>query len=404
MPCLAAFTPNVAQKAKVAIRLRQSGRICLNAFDEEGDDMQIRRIGACGRGYFAILMVLAVRPANGIEPAAVWEVWMHRQRAVPALSVSWKTDIWIGGVSATESLASETYTVEEGLVFDRQGRVRADVYSVGREGRGSDHVISQRVISIFDGTKETEFFERTSGNFPAAFIRPGTTISVTGFRPLIPLFLAIRPLDPSFHNVPLKEIADSGSRADFQGRRCAVYHCGTDDVWVTDDEDALLVRLYRKSSRDGRVRSEMQITYTHDQPIWMIQEWTILGYGVDQTQIAETRTSRVIDYTIDPSESANTFALTYPPGTWVSNRITNERHITREGRPDRPVLKGEFTGANYEQLRDSEPPPALDDPTRTANWWLWGNCVFLITAIIGFCAMRIRSMKQKVVGLDSSRS
>jgi hypothetical protein len=294
-------------------------------------------------------LVATCSSSDGADVAQILETWRARQAETTTLSLQWKNDVRIGG---------KVFQVEESLVFDEMRRLRTDTYQIGSGGRGDQHpVTSRKSINVFDAAVRTTFFEQGQAEFPSAHIIEGSTINVARFLFIAPVFLAVRPLDPNFTARPLDSMIDSGKRETFQGQNCILLNCGDNTLWVTDDPHALLVRCHNRSSLDLRPLSDMHLSYVREGTNWRLKQWKVIRFGINEQQIVDAREATVTNWTANKPIDEEVFRLTYPPGTFVSNTLLDESFITREGKPSRVIRKGEFTGDNYKQLRDSEPPP-----------------------------------------------
>jgi hypothetical protein len=82
--------------------------------------------------------------------------------------------------------------------------------------------------------------------------------------------------------------------------------------------------------------------------------WTTGLFGRADS-IAQGWQTTSVKYKLNETIPDSTFQLSYPPGTWVRDYITNETYILLEGGKKRPILPGEFDGKNYEELLHSKP-------------------------------------------------
>ena len=86
-----------------------------------------------------------------------------------------------------------------------------------------------------------------------------------------------------------------------------------------------------------------------------------------------------------PAPTAIGCNVRLPMGTWVENAIRGETYILREdGR--RPVLPGEFNGANYLDLLHSDPP----SPSRRTAMLAGVGCLFALMVVAWLLASRLR--------------
>jgi hypothetical protein len=71
--------------------------------------------------------------------------------------------------------------------------------------------------------------------------------------------------------------------------------------------------------------------------------------------IEESWDTRSVKYELNEIIPDSAFQLAFPPGTMVRDSIAKGNYLVLENGEKRPVLPGEYTGKNYEELLHSKP-------------------------------------------------
>lgn len=327
----------------------------------------------------ALVLLLSAISSNRAQASAVSEVlaaWQARQDAVESFTVRWSAEI--GKPTSASSWGIFNITGE--VVVDPSGRILVDGSHVGDGWDIEAELKARRSIHLFDGASQVTFWPKNDKGFPSAFIKEGSTRAVTQDLRLLPVFLAFRPLDERFRSFAPESLTDTGNVAEFRGEPCHVFETGSHSLWITTDPRHLPMRYVRRSDDNGVLLTETQVTYTQHGTMWVPETSFTLRFGFDETDVLETRDARYTHFSMNESIPTSRFHVDFPPGTWVHNLITDESYILRAGRPNRPVLRGEYTGNNYEQLKNSDPP---QPPSKNGRWLVWANVALLTLVALG---------------------
>ncbi|MEZ6060301.1 MAG: hypothetical protein R3C19_08075 [Planctomycetaceae bacterium] len=182
-------------------------------------------------------------------------------------------------------------------------------------------------------------------------------------------------------------------------KRCLILTAGRRELWVTADEHYLPVRLAKKRQNSDFTSLEARVSYTRDaNQTWYPNRWMLLRYGGDGETILQSSEATVENVAINENLPDELFQITeFEDGTWISESINGERtvQIVRDGRPNRRVYEGEYTGDNYQYLYNSEPPEhlvrhaeAAAPPSSTRSRLMIGVNVLLVLGIVAFFLRR----------------
>jgi hypothetical protein len=177
-----------------------------------------------------------------------------------------------------------------------------------------------------------------------------------------PLRLVFRPFDETIGHADRKKLVLTDRTAVADGRECIVLQQGDQTYWVDPKRSFLPLRYSRVFL--GETVDQNDIHYTQDKDLgWIPTSWDLIRFfptgseaGKSGSKFSHTESGKVTEYKINSPIPESTFQLDIPPGTWVHDSIRKESYFVREGGKRRPVLRGEFNGKNFEQIRDSEPP------------------------------------------------
>ncbi len=375
------------------------------------------RLLARGTSLLAVCLRVAIVSwglADGIIHAAELEeeivaVWTARERAIRSIHLEWHSEVnylWI---------PDHTYQSPGELALDASGRIRClgDSFTVERDkrplGQRSRRAIVehslrakvQRSLYVFDGHRSVLLFpkldEHYDVDYPVAFIGDRGK-GVGPETRLLPLRLLYRPFDQDLGVCSPEAIRVQGTGVSAGEQMCHVVIANNLEIWVTADADFLPVRAFIRHNVGDVVRSEHLVTYAQDageqfRPV----AWTWIQFGSDGETIVESRETTIDRISINQPLPDDLFQINeFENGTWVKDYAGGgQRYIVRDGRPNRRVYAGEYTGDNYEYLYNSEPPEhlvrhaeAAAPPSSSRSWLMIGVNVLLVLGIVAFFLRR----------------
>lgn len=343
-------------------------------------------VSAYGVGLLWICpAVLSADSGNLSEGAAnTVRVWSERQRNTTSFDIAWTAtffDLYSRRPHAPPEKIERSYRGSERLAVDDAGNARLEGVNPPRDPKGD---VGEPVIST-SGAMNSSFLPSGPSGYPFAEVSNVPSAAVNQMDRTIAIRLFYRALDGPMAVVEDHALVPNETpHTTFRGDHCLVLDSGRSTIWVTDDERRLPVRYFKR--RMGSVHNlyDLTIDYReHDTQGWMPAGWNLVTLGIDGSTILRTMKAMVTHCTIKQPLTTEAFTIDLPPGTWVNNLVTGETRILREGQPDRIVLKGEFTGDNYEQLLNSEPPSVAGPNTEQTTRWLWiGNGGLVLTGIL----------------------
>lgn len=248
------------------------------------------------------------------------------------------------------TLLDTSFQVEMEFALDNRGRVRV-LYRGKNLSTKKRGYVDATELSVFDGTLRKTLLEDVS--FPSFHIYKGTAGQVARDGRVLPLLLLYRPLDAALGDFRPPSLRVEDEMGTVAGRPCLILNDGEDKVWVDPEREFIPLR-YRMSQR-GRLRQSIEIRYNHSpEKGWTPSDWTNEVFtGLDI--LHESVVLRVSAAEVNTALADELFDPKIPTGSWVSDFITKERYILRaDGK--RPISPGEFTGDNFEELLNSNPP------------------------------------------------
>lgn len=289
------------------------------------------------------------------------------------------------------AIPSITFPIRLRLVIDSKERIRAECDRKSIAGTKAAYVAS-RLIEVYSVPVRKSFFAEGPVEFPNAHIRAlkagETTLSV-GFYPLL---LMYRPFSPTLGQLDASKMSLAPGITSVDGRECLLVKHESTSIWVDPNRGYVPVRF--DEYRAGVLRYSISIRYAAGEPAeWRPGSWVLSSfYGPDQ--LKDSQTVEVTEAHINTIIPEETFEIALPPGTWVSNYTNGERYIIRDNDSRRPVAPGEFTGNNYEQLLNSDPPSQL---TRRV---LLGVGILGGASVVGILLLRAYRRRAKSGGRD----
>jgi len=302
--------------------------------------------------------------ASGGEPEAVVEAWNARQNEIRTLHFSWSGVHFRAGVAAVALRPAKvlprpeaTFDMRMTFTTDGSGRIRLEDYGKDWSDKQEAYV-PKETKDVFDGQLRRVFFPK-GGEFPNAHVTSTEACASARDIRLFPIRLAYRAFDTTMGVLDEAGLTLTETKSIVDDRSCRVLRQRGDwfehTIWVDPARSFVPLRYTR--SRQGVVRTQVEISYSEDKEYgWVPTSWNIVLLNKQTSNIQESWSGTVTEYKLNHPIPDVTFQLTYPPGTWVHDYVTDQEYIIRGGGNRRPILRGEYTGDNYEQLLHSDPP------------------------------------------------
>ena len=123
-----------------------------------------------------------------------------------------------------------------------------------------------------------------------------------------------------------------------------------EDVWVYPRRDDLIVQRVLKLGDNLGVTS---IEYRPDKAAgWVPTRWTAQVYA--RRNSTGDLGNNCLDYSINQPIPPGTFDLAFPPRTFVTDAVLNERYLVRADGSQRPVTNNELKLERQRKLRFSD--------------------------------------------------
>ncbi len=395
-------TPLEGHPAEVDSGQSLRGRIRQIACTIAGHAIPIRFMSATIAGVYFLVHGPLVAAADIQEIFAAWE---SRLKSVSSVHVTWTS-------TATHfQLPDRQLRCPGDYAFDRDGRYRlamvsinedSELLSANEDDADGTRIYLQNSEFVFDGRRSVVLFgrsDRPNDYFPTAFIGEASPGVGSTFW-LLPLRMLYHPVDVDMAVFQRSDLRLTDGEVVDGGTRCLILAAAQrEEVWVTADEHYLPVRFMEKRQNSDFTLLEARVGYARDSnQSWCPSSWTLLHYGIDGETVLESREATVESVKVNETLPDELFQITeFEDGTWISESVNGEkaRYIIRDGRPNRPVYIGEYTGDNYEYLYNSEPPEhlvthaeAIAQPSSSRSWLIVGVNVLLVLGIVAFFLRR----------------
>lgn len=349
--------------------------------------------------------VLSVLPptAHCDDLTEIIASWSQRAQNVRALHVKWTSQV------ERFDTENDTHTFPAELALDAAGRYRfqIDNFSSGLQDlsakRGNDQSSAnsprtQRSLLLYDGKRNVMLFTNT-GDFPRAFVGDSGLETIGPDLRLLALRLYYRPFEASLGGLPQSLLRVLPEKAVLDADDCNLIQCGGLTIWVTSDERRLPVRYVNPGQPGKSTSIDAVIEYEADHEHgWRPVRWTIDRIGIDGRSMVQSIRDSVDSLSINSPLADDLCTLdTFPDGTWVTNYISDEVYIAREGRANRQVMVGEYNGSNYEMLKNSEPfwGSTVVRESVGRKWIIVVNLVLLAIVMLAWWRYRCMSARTK---------
>ena len=114
--------------------------------------------------------------------------------------------------------------------------------------------------------------------------------------------------------------------------------------------------------RDGAINRQADISYSEDEEYgWVPSSWHV-ALLTREGAIWMSYSGKVTDYALNEEIPAEAFDIEFPSGAYVRDYVADKRYLVREDGRQRPLMPGELSPTNYQELLHSEP---LARPTST---------------------------------------
>ncbi len=273
------------------------------------------------------------------------------------------------------------------LRYDREGHLWSKSTTDGS-------YVASKLHETFGDHGRVCFFPTGNVGFPNAHIT-GEPVRAAGHRlQVIPILMVCCPLHPQLGVIdPRNGSLRGDGKAMIESRQCVVL----EQRWSKNGGHIEAQRLYCDIGRDymplryentfdHRLVSSITVdSVAADEVLgWLPREWTLVVKTDGDGRPLWTESVTVGEYEINAQVDPSTFQIEFPAGTWVSDYTTGERYIVEDDGRKRPVLPGEFTGDNYDEIVSTAPGQAGRSLVRGegVSWRRW-----ILPATILVCLM-----------------
>lgn len=342
--------------------------------------------------------LIAPTLSEGSELDSVIEAWDRREQEVHAFQFSWSgVQFQVKGadplVTVTDPLADKippadtSFDIQMSLAADRNGRVRLE-YHGSIWSKEQNGYVPKATVHVFDGKQRQTFFPHGGRPFPRVFIEGDTLADMVRDTRVGPVRMVYRPFDEAMGMFDRSSLALTNQVGDVDGRECLVLRHSSEvfqeSIWVDPSRAFVPVRYYLRY--EGTIREQIEISYSPDEQYgWVPVSWNVAHLD-EEGGVRISWSGTVTEHSLNQPIADSVFRITYPPGTWVRNYITDERYILREGDDKRPILPGEYDGENYEELLHSDPV----SPSASNRWPLVVTTVICLVALVACVLLSLR--------------
>jgi hypothetical protein len=329
-------------------------------------------------GVIAVLALLSAwcvseRSAYAVDQiTSVTNVWNERQTRIRSLRLSWSGEEYCSkGLSETLASAGAgwnasakktdlnggpseaSFEIQMSFFLDAKGRQRLDrrgkEWCDEKQGYGP-----QTTIDIFDGQFRRFFSPESPVPYPCVQITKGGnsgSIILSNVQ-LLPVIMAYRPLDATLGVFKRQDLLMSGDEGIVDGRNCIVLRQESADskntIWVDVARDYLPIRYF--TTRRGRITKQVEVSYSKDERFgWVPSSWNILLFDTEG-HLWQSFSATKVECEFNQEIPDQAFEVTYPVGTWVNDYPNKETYLLLKNGKKRPILPGEYTGKNYDEL------------------------------------------------------
>jgi len=239
-------------------------------------------------------------------------------------------------------------------------------------------------IVAFDGSRRWSLAIEGADTFPRGAVggssnEDGSVILKNVW--FLPLRLMYCPLHKGFGVLDPDQLVLASDSDVVDGRDCLVVSQSDSKgrilkVWVDPNREYVPIQ-YTKVDR-GIPRRHIMIDYVKDpEAIWVPSSWKVDELNL-KGKIMESLAAQVVERQINARFTVQDFQVEFPVGTYVRDYEADTTYILREGGERRPVLPGEFTGENYEELLHSDPPSS-----GRSRLWIVVSVNAVLLALVG---------------------
>lgn len=306
--------------------------------------------------------------ATADDHEALVAAWNRRQNSIHTLHFTWTgTHFRAAGAAEDPFLrqseakpmprADVSHKTQTSLYVDKQGRFRLD--SEGEVWSSEDWAyVPQTITDVLEGEFARSFHSHSGfARFPGGFIGDRKASPMARVLRCVPIMIVFRPFDRAMSHFDPANLRLTTERGMVDGRSCIVFRQRNGDyvrsVWVDNARDFVPVRYV--SGPRGRTSIQIDISYSNDPRYgWIPTSWNIALMDA-HGGIEESWDTRSVKYELNEIIPDSAFQLAFPPGTMVRDSIAKGNYLVLENGEKRPVLPGEYTGKNYEELLHSKP-------------------------------------------------
>lgn len=213
-----------------------------------------------------------------------------------------------------------------------------------------------------------------------------------GLRTFEPLIWTYRLVDSGWSDFDVRTASVGATLAQAGGEPCVVLEHSiafsrdtiTRRLFLSRDRQFLVTRY--EMARDTKVIEQLNIEYdTSPQGIMVPVRWSKIEGDPDAPFTVEQSVVTSYELNLPVAPPPETFALTFPPTTWVQEYRSKEPYIVREDGSRRIITEAEIMrGATYEDLLATPSGQArlVSLKENTSVKWFWVLQGVLVSAIL----------------------
>lgn len=282
------------------------------------------------------------------------------------------------GVKGVPADSDATFPITLRFALDAERRVIFE-YNGQKWSSSRKAYVPFRVHEVFNaGLRSVHFPE--GEDIPSAHLssdEAGTTVRDVRTMPIRLAFCASHTQFGLFDAPALKL---TNRKAIIDGSAMVVLQQNENEVWLDPARQYVPIRYYQ--NLHGKLDRFIEVDYSFDQRHgWLPKAWKNVDLA-PSGELVSSMSLTVTKCTINERIPDEDLKQEYPPGTWVSNYISNERYLVREGGHKRPIRPGEFDGTNYDTLLRTEPGGSSEPTWKPMLIWVAVATLLASTVLI----------------------
>jgi hypothetical protein len=201
---------------------------------------------------------------------------------------------------------------------------------------------------------------------------------------VLPIWLAVRPLAPSYQSVDLDTMHFTGRKTVIQQKQCyeltRVQEKIVFSVWVDPSQDYSVLRLL--DTDNEKITRKIDIRYRRfGNDVFLPEAWDLLSFR-RSGDISFAAHATVTDVNVNPEVAVEDIPVVYPDGAVVS-RVkggTQRYSIIVPGGKERPILPGDYS-LSYDELLSKKAAFDYTFGLSTRTFWFLVACILAPIAV-----------------------